>query len=311
MKDRVLLVDDDPDIRSVVEITLELAGLEVRAVEDGVSAIAAAREECPDVIVLDVMMPRMDGFEVVRRLREDARVSHVPVVMLTAKAQLTDKVAGLDLGADDYVTKPFDGEELVARIHATLRRSRQTGLLSPLTGLPGNVRIEQELRTRVAEQEPFAILYADLNHFKSYNDRYDFLRGDELLRTLGRVIREAVAAHGDERSFVGHIGGDDFVILTSRDRAEAIADAIALRVDEVVPPLYDEQDRELGYVELANRQGRIERFPLATVSIGIVGTDGQRFSDHRELVQTATEMKRYAKLVGSPRSNYAIDRRSP
>ncbi len=314
MADRILVVDDDADVRSVVEITLELAGYEVIAAEDGAAGIQAVEEVVPDLIVLDVMMPNLDGFEVVRRLRGDARYSHIPIVILTAKAQLDDKVSGLTDGADDYVTKPFDADELVARVSSALRRSRQTGSLSPLTGLPGNVRIQQELVRRGEEGEDFAVLYADMNHFKSVNDRYSWIRGDDLINLLADVLRRTSNELGDERTFLGHIGGDDFAVITSPERAEAIARQTALDFDERAPAIYDEEDRERGYVEVPNRQGEMERYPPVTVSIGVVTTTERDLEDHRQLVEIATEMKnfakRHAKRAEAQRSNYAIDRRT-
>ncbi len=168
MSDLVLVIDDDPDVRSVVDITLRLAGFDVATAPDGETGLEEALKRRPDLILLDLMMPRMDGYEVCRRLRADGRLSHIPIIMLTAKAQLTDKIAGLEHGADDYVTKPFDTEELAARVQATLRRALDSRSVPPLTGLPGNVRIEQELSRRVEADEPMAVLYADLNSFKAY-----------------------------------------------------------------------------------------------------------------------------------------------
>jgi diguanylate cyclase (GGDEF)-like protein len=312
--DRVLVVDDDADVRSVVEITLELAGYDVICAEDGAAALRAVQAHVPDLIVLDVMMPNLDGFEVVRTLREDARYSHIPIVMLTAKAQLDDKVTGLTGGADDYVTKPFDADELVARVTSALRRSRQTGSLSPLTGLPGNVRIQQELARRGEEGARFAVLYADMNHFKSMNDRYSWMRGDDMINLLAEVLRRTSSILGDERTFLGHIGGDDFVVITAPERAEAIARQTVLEFDERALELYDEQDRERGYIEVLNRQGEMERYPPVTVSIGVVTAEDRDLDDHRQLVEIATEMKNYAKrhakTADPPRSNYAIDRRA-
>ena len=314
MADRILVVDDDADVRSVVEITLELAGYEVTSAEDGAAGIAAVEGSVPDLIVLDVMMPNVDGFEVVRRLREDARYSHIPIVMLTAKAQLDDKVSGLADGADDYVTKPFDADELVARVSSALRRARQTGSLSPLTGLPGNVRIQQELVRRGEAGEDFAVLYADMNHFKSVNDRYSWMRGDDLINLLADVLRKTTNEHGDERTFLGHIGGDDFAVITSPGCAEAIARHTALEFDQRAPKLYDEEDRERGYIEVPNRKGEMERYPPVTVSIGVVTTTGRDLDDHRQLVEIATEMKNYAKRHAKKaepiHSNFAIDRRT-
>ena len=310
MSDLILIIDDDPDVRSVVDITLRLAGFDVATAPDGETGLEEALKQRPDLILLDLMMPRMDGYEVCRRLRSDGRLSHIPVIMLTAKAQLTDKIAGLEYGADDYVTKPFDTEELAARVQATLRRALDSRSVSPLTGLPGNVRIEQELSRRVDADEPLAVLYADLNRFKAYNDHYGFLRGDEAIRSIAEALRTAASRVGDEETFVGHIGGDDFVILTDPEIAEPMAEAVIEEFEAAVPALYDAEDREAGYIEVEDRKGQMHRFPLISVSIGIVTNEKRSFEDHRQVVEVATEMKSFAKRSGDNRSNYASDRRT-
>ena len=167
---RILIADDDEDIRAFLDITLGLAGFEVVHARDGIEALELVHAHSPDVVVLDVMMPRMDGLETLRRLRTDARTSHLPVLILTAKAQRQDAIEGLDSGADDYVTKPFDAEELLARIRSALRRAEQQRTRNPLTGLPGNESILSDLSERIGQSQPFALLYVDLDQFKPFND---------------------------------------------------------------------------------------------------------------------------------------------
>ncbi len=310
MSGRILIVDDDEDIRAYLEITLELAGFEVVQAVDGESGLRAAFEAQPSLIVLDVMMPGLDGLEVLRRLRADGRTSHLPVILLTAKAQPDDTVAGLDIGADDYVTKPFEAEVLVARIHAALRRSALERSRNPLTGLPGNEPIQHALTSRLDAGEPLALLYVDLDQFKPFNDYYGFLRGDDALRALGSLLQELVAEVGDDRSFLGHVGGDDFVVLVHPDVAETIAEEICRRFDTLAPRFYDPADREAGSIEVADRRGVVQRYGLLSLSIGIAATDRREFEHPGEMVAVATEMKRYAKTRTTERSNWAIDRRT-
>ncbi len=310
MSDVVLIVDDDADIRMFLALTLELHGFETVEAVDGEQGVREAVAHSPAVILMDVMMPRLDGIEAIRRLRRDGRVSHIPVIILTARAQVIDKVEGLTNGADDYITKPFDPEELVARVRATLRRAQQMRTVSPLTGLPGNTRIEQELHRRVDASQPFALLYADLNQFKEYNDHYGFMRGDEVLRGLASVIVEVVGELGDDETFVGHIGGDDFVVLTGLDRYEHIAHEICARFDARVQDHYDLQDRERGYIEVLDRQGVSRRFPPVSVSIGIATNEQRDFEHASQPVGVATEMKTFAKQACEGPSNWAVDRRT-
>jgi diguanylate cyclase (GGDEF)-like protein len=307
---RVLIVDDDEDIRAYLEITLELAGFEVVQADDGEAGLRAAHECEPALILLDVMMPGIDGLEVLRRLRRDARTSQLPVILLTAKVQPDDTVRGLEVGADDYVTKPFDADVLLARIHSALRRSDLQRTRNPLTGLPGNESIQRALASRLAADEPVALLYVDLDQFKPFNDHYGFLRGDDALRSLASLLHRCANELGDERTFLGHVGGDDFVLLLDPDRAEEVADEICARFDQLAPSLYDPDDREAGGIHVPDRRGVAQRYGLLSLSIGIAATDRRDFAHPGEMVTVATEMKRYAKSRGGNESNWEIDRRS-
>jgi diguanylate cyclase (GGDEF)-like protein len=307
----VLVVDDDPDIRTFVDIALSLAGYETADAADGEEALERALETNPSIIVMDVMMPRMDGFEAVRQLRADGRLSHIPVILLTAKSQTPDKVAGFDAGADDYLTKPFDPNELVARVKATLRRAEDMRTIQPLTGLPGNTAIDKEIARRVDSKGPFAVLYADLNNFKAFNDHYGFARGDDVINKAASTIVDAAREVGGPETFVGHIGGDDFVVVTAVELWTTLADTICRRFDEVAPTLYDESDQLAGHVEVEDRQGVMRTYPLVAISIGVATTELRDFGHPSEVVAVATEMKSYAKsLVADGGSNFAADRRA-
>ena len=307
---RVLIADDDEDIRAFLDLTLGLAGFEVVQARDGVEALEFVHAYSPDVVVLDVMMPRMDGFETLRRLRDDARTSHIPVLVLTAKAQRKDTIEGLDSGADDYVTKPFDADELLARIRSALRRAEQQRTRNPLTGLPGNESILNELSDRIRTCQPFALLYVDLDQFKPFNDHYGFLRGDEALRALANLLRSVQNEAHDPNAFVGHVGGDDFVLIVDPALADVLAATICDLFDELAPSFYDHDDAAAGSIEVADRRGVVQRFGLLSLSIGIASSSLREFAHQGEAVGAATEMKRYAKSRGHGGSNYAFDRRA-
>src|SRR6059036_512469 len=213
MPETILVVDDDPDIARFVEVNLRSAGYDVAVASDGEEALQRASEMRPDLVLLDVMMPRIDGFEVAQRLRRNPVTANTSIIMLTAKALSTDKVLGLTAGADDYIIKPFDPIELLARVKGTLRRAREMRNLSPLTGLPGNIRIQDEIQRKVEDETPFAVLYCDLDNFKAYNDQKGFVRGDRLIQSVARLITEVVHDLGGSGAFVGHVGGDDFVMI--------------------------------------------------------------------------------------------------
>jgi diguanylate cyclase (GGDEF)-like protein len=306
--DVVLVVEDDRFLSRLLEVELGSAGFVVRTARDGREALDAALADPPDLILADVMMPRMDGFELTRQLRADPRTEDVNIIMVTARGLSADKLTGLTAGADDYIVKPFDNEELLARIRGVLRRSREQRSRSPLTGLPGNVRIEEEIQQRIESREPFALLYADLDNFKAYSDRYGFVRGDELLKAVGAMIQEVARDLGGPGAFVGHIGGDDFVVVTALDLGVQVAEAVARRFDGAAASFYEPDDARAGYIEGEDRQGRRQRFPLMSISIGIVPAPAGRFGHRAQAVALATEMKEHAKRT--PGSSVALDRRA-
>jgi diguanylate cyclase (GGDEF)-like protein len=306
--ERVLVVDDDPFIARLLEIELRAAGYDVRLAADGREALETIGEWLPDLVLADVMMPNMDGFELTRRLRQDSRTATVSVIMLTARGLSADKLEGFSVGADDYIVKPFDTPELLARIRGVLRRAKEMRAVSPLTGLPGNVRIESEIEGRVKTADTFAILYVDLDHFKSFNDHYGFMRGDQVIQWTARLLQDVALEVGGASTFVGHVGGDDFVVVCHAELAERMAEEVIARFDARAADQYDDADRVLGFIEVTNRRGEIQKFPFLSVSIGIASTARRSFSHYAEVVAIATEMKSYTK--GTSGSSWAIDRRT-
>jgi DNA-binding response OmpR family regulator len=303
----VLVVDDDPDIAKFIEINLRLEGYDVRTAYDAEQALVYIGVEAPDLVLLDVMMPKIDGVELCRQLRADPATANMPVIMLTAKSLSADKVVGLTAGADDYIIKPFDTLELVARVRSTLRRNAEMRSVSPLTGLPGNNRIDLEISTRVATDARFAVCYFDLDNFKAFNDRYGFLRGDDVILLAATALRRASSEVGEPAPFVGHVGGDDFVAVCEQEQAEPFCRRVVEIFDDEVWHRHDSGDAERGFLEIVDRQGIVRRSPLVSFSVGIALSGRRSYRDHREVVAVATEMKAVAK--GTPGSAIAVDRR--
>jgi diguanylate cyclase (GGDEF)-like protein len=244
---------------------------------------------------------------VCRRLRADPATTHLPVIMLTAKSLSADKVVGLTAGADDYIIKPFDTLELIARVRSTLRRNAEMRSASPLTNLPGNARIDEEIAARLSAGLPFAVCYLDLDNFKAFNDAYGFLRGDDAILTLAHALRTAISESAPPTAFLGHIGGDDFVVICTPESAETICRRALQMFDEAVVTLHDPADVERGAIVLVDRKGSEQTYPLLSVSAGVATTEHRTFRDHRGIVAVATEMKNVAKAtVGSAVS---VDRR--
>ena len=303
----VLVVDDDKSVARFIETNLRLEGFDVRLAHDGEDALDEVQRDAPDLVLLDWGMPRMDGIEVCEKLRADPHTAHIPVMLVTGRSRAVDKVMGLAAGADDYIVKPFDPLELVARVRATLRRNAEMRAVSPLTGLPGNYRIDQEIADRVATGEPFAVCHFDLDNFKAFNDAYGFLRGDQVIALVAWALRVAITECDAPAPFVGHVGGDDFVMVCRREVAESTCQRVIEVFDEQVPALHDPADAARGSLEVVDRKGVARTYPLTSLSIGIAMSGARQYKDRREVVAVAAEMKSVAKQTEG--SSIAVDRR--
>ena len=301
----ILVVDDDPIVRDVVVRYLERDGHRTLVAEDGDRADELLREEQLDLVVLDVMLPGQDGLALSRSIR--AR-SSLPVILLTARGLPEDRVKGLELGADDYITKPFDISELVARVKAVLRRTQAARDLSPLTGLPGNFRIGAEIEQRIESGASFALIHCDLDNFKAFNDHYGFMRGDEVIRFCARCMVEATEAIGEPDAFVGHIGGDDFVALVSAEKAEEYCKRVIETFDDGILDNYDTADALRGYIEVIDRRGERYAFPRVSISMGVASNVLRPITSQWEASAVAVEMKEFAKKRTG--SSFEIDRRT-
>lgn len=287
---RILVVDDNRFMVNVLRSCLEQAGYAVSAASTGLTALKMTEQDDFHLVLLDVVMPDMNGLEVVRQLRNNTRTSHLPVILLSSRNSVADKVQGLEVGADDYMTKPFESAELLARVMAHLRRARQARSLSPLTGLPGNVMIDEELQRRVEGAKPFAVLYVDLDNFKAYNDLYGFLQGDEAIKLLAYILQQVKQRFGNEGDLVCHIGGDDFVVISTPDRIDILCQEVIKRFDQDVKCLYDDRAPDL---------------PVITLSIAVVSNEYRHIASHWEVGELAAGIKHQAKSL--PGSVYVKD----
>jgi DNA-binding response OmpR family regulator len=308
MTKRILVADDEPTVCQLLELVLTTEGYEVLTAANGDELVRTAQEQMPDLLLVDVMMPQLDGYEAIRQLRNDTRTAHLPMLILTARANPNDLVTGFETGADDYITKPFHLPELLARIKGHLRRAEQRPVHNPLTGLPGNVLLTEELKYRIRRDEPFALLHVDLDNFKAFNDTYGFSRGDRAIKLVAEVLGDALAAKGNGNDFIGHIGGDDFALITTPDMLDALCRYVIAAFDQRVRTLYDLEDLERGFLRSTDRQGIPRKFPIMTLTIGAVTNLHRRFEDYEEVSRVAAEMKSFAKTHAG--SNYVVDVRS-
>lgn len=309
---KVLIIDDDPMILKMVKTVLENSalGFEVLFTDNGRGGIEIAKTKIPDLILLDLMMPDMDGIEVCEHLRGSRLTYLIPIIMLTASASSIHRLDALRTGVDEYLSKPFDPEELEARIVGLIRRIRLTRASNPLTGLPGNLAIEQEIHRRLSRNEMFACCYFDLDNFKAYNDYYGFEKGDECIRWVAQLLVEASETMGLEDDFVGHIGGDDFIYITTPERFEDLCQHFCHKFDTQVGELYNETDRQQGHIEVLNRREEMQKFPLMSMSIGVATNERRHLSSPLQVAEIASELKRAAKARQDQGSRYIIDRRS-
>ena len=306
-KSKIIIIDDDPDIRDVLKITLSEEGYEIFDAENGEEGLALIRSKTPNLVIVDYKMPKMDGPTLCSIVKKDILMRHMPIIMLTGKSDVTDKVSGINAGADDYMVKPFEPQELLARIRMTLRRTEQDLDANPLTRLPGNVSILGELQARIDEKTPFAVAYADLDKFKVYNDKYGFQHGDEVIRETARLLIRSTKELGNPADFIGHIGGDDFVVVTTPDKVETICSKIVEEFEKVSPSFYNDSDRAAGFIIGKDRKGIEQKFGLLSVSIGIVTNEKRPLTHVAQIGEIGAELKEAAKHI--ERSSFVKDKR--
>lgn len=290
-KARLLIVEDDHDIANMLRIYFSAQQYDVDVAGRGAEALEKTRHNLPHLIILDIMLPDFDGFEVCRTLRTNIRTSHVPIIFLTQKDERSDRLQGLELGADDYITKPFDIEELKLRVQRAISRAEQQSLTDPRSGLPSGRLIEDQLR-RVIRTENWALLDIRINHFNAFSEVYGFVAGDDVLRFTAMLLNEVVDQLGSSQDFIGHAGGSNFVLITSIACGETLRKTIKERFAQEVLSHYNFIDREQGYLLTTDDNGKAVKTPLMNLSIGLVSSDQQPFADIREITELAAEARR-------------------
>jgi len=307
MTKKILIVDDSPFFRGQLKLTLSK---EYDVIEAGTGAegFDCVKRDKPDLVLLDVVLPDYSGFEICRILRESESNNLMPIIMITSQDAQEDILVGLELGADDYVKKPFNERELLGRIKNIFRRIDRNRNANPLTGLNGNLEIQRDITSRITKGFGFAVIYADLDNFKSYNDVYGFSNGDRIIVLTADILSDQTALFGNPDDFIGHIGGDDFIVVTTPDKAESICKNVIAEFDEKVLSFYNEEHRTQGIITTKNRRGEIDTFPLMSISMAIVTNERREINNYVEVGDIASDVKK--KLKTMPGSNYFADRRS-
>jgi PleD family two-component response regulator len=296
-KSRLLVVEDDVDIGNMLKIYFSGMEYEVDVAVRGSEALEKTKQVLPNLIVLDIMLPDIDGYEVCRNLRTNMRTSHIPVIFLTQKDERSDKLQGLELGADDYITKPFDIEELKLRVQGAIKRSERESLTDPRSGLPSSRLIEDQLR-RIIRQKGWALLDARVNNFESFKDVYGFVASDDVLRFTAMLLGEVVDELGTSSDFIGHAGGDNFIVITTDDKATTLKARLKERFDAEVLTHYNFMDRQQGFVQAPAADGTTTKVPFMTMSVGIVSPSAHSFADIREITELAAEARRQDSAAG-------------
>lgn len=288
----ILFADDDYALRAMIGDALRSAGHDVRLARDGAEALREVRRRAPDLLLLDYRMGEPDGLEVCREVKADPRLSHIPVLILTGEGRVEDRLRGFDAGAEDYLPKPFDLRELLARIGALLRLARRGLERNPTTGLPGGESIHAEIHRRRALGRPFAVCYFDLDYFKPFSDRFGFAVADAVIQSVGEILRQIGEKPG---VFVGHVGGDDFVLVAEPEETPRLAaetrEALRDRLGRIVP----ESAVRAGRYRAPDREGVVREFPLTRLSAAIVRVDPARWTSLERLGEVVAEVKRRAK----------------
>jgi len=296
-KSRLLVVEDDVDIGNMLKIYFSGMEYDVDVAVRGSDALEKTKQHLPHLIVLDIMLPDIDGYEVCRTLRTNLRTSHIPVIFLTQKDERSDKLQGLELGADDYITKPFDIEELKLRVQGAIRRSERESLTDPRSGLPSSRIIEDQLR-KIIRTKSWALLDARVNNFEPFKDVYGFVAGDDVLRFTAMLLGEVVDELGTSSDFIGHAGGDNFIIITTEDKAVALRARLKERFETEVLTHYNFMDRQQGFVNAPTADGTTTKVPFMTMSVGIVSPSAHSFADIREITELAAEARRQDSATG-------------
>lgn len=303
----VLVVNGDASECARIETVLRGAGFGVKTATTAKGALDEFYAEPPRAVLVKHGITVEGGRLLVDEIKADNVYGHLPVILLLAREQLQQGIDWARLPADEYVVEPFADAELVARVRICLARAQRDINANPLTGLPGNLTVTREAERRLAGNEEFAFAYLDLDGFKAFNDRYGFSRGDEVLRMTARVVVNAVRSLGSESTYVGHIGGDDYVFITPSDLIAQACERVIRDFDLVIGDFYDEEDQRRGAIQSHDRQGNLQTFPITSCSIGVVDTRATRVSHIAELFERVSEVKTFTKRL--PGSNYIIDRR--
>jgi PleD family two-component response regulator len=281
-KGRILVVEDDIDTSDMLRAYFEAQGYEVMTAAWGNDALQVCQEALPDLIIQDIRLPDINGYEVIDQLRQDLRTQQIPVIFLTEKRERGDRIAGLKLGAVDYITKPFDMQELRLRVRNALRRASYETLVNPVTGLPGEKVVLEQLNL-LPERDVWAVMHVGVVGLAAFNEAYGFVAGDDVLRAVGLIISNVVEEAGTIDDFVGHVDTADFVLITEPSKVEPLQEKLLVRLKRAISYFYPIKDRDQGFIQLKDAAGNERRAPLMSVTVGVITDRSDSFSSGRRI----------------------------
>jgi diguanylate cyclase (GGDEF)-like protein len=284
-KRKILVVDDEVNLLQIMKTNLEIEGYDVVTEMSGETGLVSAVVDQPDVIILDIMMPDVDGWEICQRLRADPRTRYIPVIMLTALDESQHVVKGFECGADDYLAKPFDNAELFARIKSVLSKAAKGMAVDPLTNLPGKHQIYEETRKRLERRGKFfAFIYIDISNLRAVNYKYGVDRGDKLILGLANILRDIVKA---DEEFLGYMGEDDFVVLSVPLRVKQIFGSLTSRFDQTMSDICPE----------ALKEAPVSADQQIKLAVAVVTNERKQFGDPLQIKNVALEVLKQARNV--------------
>lgn len=294
-KHKILIVDADPQISRVLFTILEKAGYEPFHMPGTEGTLERAMKEPPDLIILDLPLPEKDSICMSEEIRRKPLLHQIPIILLTNHCSEEERISAFDRGIDDVFCKPFSPKELLAKIKVILRQSMRSRDSNPTTRLPGGNALEEEIRSRLLNGKRFALMHVDIDNFKSFADSYGFNSANKMIRLSGKILGNAVEAIGDRSTFLSHIGGDDFIIVTSNESYKMLAEKIIELFDEHVVSCFKKEDAARRFYVGTDRKGEKKEFPITTISIGIISNDRREFQDPSEMGNFLVKAKNMAK----------------
>ena len=307
---RILVVEQSELTTKVLKHLLTLWGYEFQLAGEGLAALEMVRRLTPDLLLVSFELSGFPTSNLLYQIKRNPLTAYIPILLLIRQKRLRHQLLKDEFPFDDYLLTPPDPVELKLRVELTLRRTEQNLHANPLTRLPGSLSIEKEIEGRIGREEIFSVCHFDIDRFKAFNDAYGYDRGNGVLSQMARILVEAIREVGEPSDFIGHIGGDDFVIVTHPSRQEALCLFSVREFDRLVPLHYPAKDRQQGYIFVKNRAGKEQRFPLMTLSIAVATNQSRRLHTSHQVSEVTSDIKRYLKArASSSHSLYLIDRR--